>query len=76
MTTSEQAPDSQALLQERSELANLVAAKRVGRQAMIDRGMEIGSEEDDPDMKDLLARMTEIDVALGQDPDQPRLEIS
>lgn len=39
-----------------SQVRALVEAKRNGRRAMVERGMEVGPEEEDPDMQDLLAR--------------------
>ena len=75
----EQPPKTVAeLLAERDELVTAIEEKRKGRQAMLDANMEVEPEEEDLDMADLVASLSEINVALGQlsgnQDDQPRLE--
>ncbi len=73
---SPKTPDQ--LLAERDALVTAIEDKRKGRQAMLDKNIEIEPEEDDMDMQDLLASLAEINVALarlsGTEDDQPRLE--
>ena len=66
------------LLAERDELVIAIEEKRKGRQAMLDANMEVEPEEADMDMVDLVASLSEVNVALaqlsGNQDDQPRLE--
>lgn len=75
----EQAPKTaDQLLAERDELVSAIEEKRKGRQAMLDANMEVEPEEADMDMQDLLAKLSETNVALaqlsGNQDDQPRLD--
>jgi hypothetical protein len=60
---------------EKSAVLNLIAQKREGRRAMEESGMTVEPEGEDMDMRDLLAQLEELDVQLGNDPSQPRLEM-
>ena len=66
------------LLAERDEVVIVIEEKRKGRQAMLDVNMEVEPEEADMDMADLLATLSEINLALtqlsGNQEDQSRLE--
>lgn len=60
------------LMSEKTRIMNLIEMKREGRKAMEASGMTVEPESEDMDMKDLLAELEEVDVQLGNNPDEPR----
>lgn len=68
-------PSVEELIAEKEAVLNLIAQKREGRKAMEENGMTLEPENEDMDMQDLLAQLETLDIQLGNDPSQPRLEM-
>ena len=64
---SEQEPKTvEQVLAERDKIVAAIETKRAGRKAMLEANIEVEPEEADMDMADLMASLSEVNVALAE----------